>query len=527
MDVEPVEYTATAKTYRLENAVALELEPILIDLLQEDPSTSGGRRRPQTPGVPDKPAPRIIADTRQDAIIVFAVPEDHLRIEELITLLDQKVHYKRGNIHFRPVEHTNAGELAELLTELIRGGLGTPQGTGRRPTGRRPGQRGAGPVSSGTLTGAQEEPVIVADDRTNSLLIQATATQIEDLDGIIANIDVPRDQVLVEAALIELTVDDLFRFGVELVSATTQNSPDERTFFGLSRPSGLSTLEDTDGDLIPDINIPNAANAGLTAGIFDNARFPVILQALSTSTKARALNMPSVVVEDGSQAVMTVRDQVPFPISEDTDTGITRQRVEFTDAEITLDISPHISSDNYLRLHIHQTVESFRGQTDPSLPPPTTSREIETDIVVPDGYTVVLGGLITESSQESDEGVPWLKDIPLLGWVFGSQRDTASNTSLFLFVTPRILRNPKSDFTEYHRASWERKQLADRLFRETLNIYGSNFKMDPGEGETLETIQESGFLDQPRYKNRSAPKLSEAEKRERFRQITKEREGQR
>ena len=360
---------------------------------------------------------------------------------------------------------------------------------------------------AGQLTGGEADPVIVSDTRTNSLLIQATATQMKDLDEIITQMDVPRDQVLVEAALIELAIDDLLRFGVEFATPVTKKD-DLESFVPFTKSGfGLSTLADSNDDGIPDVNVPNFGSAGITAGFFNRGIFPVILQALKSNTKARALSLPSVVVEDGSQAVMTVEDQVPFPVTEETQTGISRTRVEFTDAKISLDISPHISSDNYLRLHIHQTVQSFRGQTSSDLPPPRTSREIETDIVIPDGYTVVMGGLINEGAQETDEGIPWLRDIPLLGWMFGNNRNSASSTSLFLFVTPHILRSGiKGEFADYHRVSWERKMLADELLNEAIRIYNARFHDEPAstDAATLDDIQDSGYLDAPRYKGSSA-----------------------
>jgi len=497
MDKKPLEYVAVARTYRLENAVALELEPILINLLSQQTTPTVSRGRGAAQGVPNKPEAQIIADTRQDAIIVFAIPEDQDKIAEIVALLDQEVIYKRGNIHYRAVRHTNAPELAEILNQLVSG---TRTGSStRRPTpGRRPGA--PGPVSSGTLTGSQEDPIIVADGRTNGLLIQATTTQMDDIDDLIEQIDVPRDQVLVEAALVELSIDDLIQFGVELLSATTQGSPNERTFFGGTN-FGLTTLTDTDGDNIPDINVPNATQ-GLTAGIFDNGRFPVVLQALSSTSQARALSIPSVVVEDGSQARMTVSDQIPYTVRSRDAAGDTNFSVDFADAEITLDISPHISSDNYLRLHIHQIVQSFRAQTNPELPPPRTSREIETDIVIPDGYTVVMGGLINEIKSETQQGVPYLEDIPLLGYFFSGRSNAKTTTSLFLFVTPHILKHTKGDFTDYHELTWRRKLLADKLLDETVSIYNARFKLDPQEREEdseADQIEDSGYTDVPRY----------------------------
>ncbi len=507
MDVQPMEYSPIAKTYPLKNAVASEVEPIILDLLQTD-EQARAQRRAQQPGVPEKPEAKIIADTRQDAIIVYAVPEDQDRIGELIVLLDMEVNYKRGNIHIRDIKHTNAVELAELLTELVRG---TGVGRTGRTSNRSP--RQGQPAPAGQLTGAETEPVIVADDRSNSLLIQATATQLQDLDDIIQKIDVPRDQVLVEAALIELSVDDLLRFGVEMVTEFSTTDPHERKFFGGTQ-FGLSTITDTDGDGIPDINIP-IINQGVIAGIFKDNLFPLLVQAYTTQGRAQALSMPSVVVEDGSQATMVVSDEEPYSIRSTDSGGNTNFSVDFTEAEISLDISPHISSDNYLRLHIVQKVQSFGSRASEDLPPPKTGRELETDIVIPDGYTVIMGGLIDNKDQETDSGIPYLRDIPILGYLFGARSSGASRTSLFLFVTPHILRQgPGNDFSDYHRLTWERKVLADELLERAVKIPLGRFKGEEAPTD-LDRIEESGFLDMPRYKGAPRTPLTpeEAEKR--------------
>jgi len=517
MDIEPVEYKAIPMTYMLSWAVASEVEPILIDLLQSNVTgRPQGGRQATAQGIPTKPEPQIIADTRQDAIIVFATREDQEQIGELIRLLDQEVHYKRGNIHVRPVLHTDAVELADLLTELIRGIDVPGRQPGRAPTRGRPGQ----PGSPGSLSGNQTDPVIVADPRSNSLLIQATATQLLDLMKIVDQIDVPRDQVLVEAALVELSVDDLIRLGVELVSATQQNDPNERTFFGATQ-FGLSTLTDTTDDGVPDINIPSFGQ-GITAGIYDNQRFPIIMNALQTSGSAQALSIPSVVVEDGSVATMLVKEEEPYTIRATDNAGNTNFSVEFVEAEISLEISPHISSDNYLRLHIVQKVQSFGSRISEDLPPPKTGREIETDIIVPNGFTVIMGGLIDEKQGETDSGVPYLRDIPILGYLFGSSTSASSSTSLFLFVTPHILRQTADgNFDDYLRATWNRKLLADDLLQKAVEIPNSRFT-NPDDADELDKIQDTGYLDMPRYKAPPRTTMPPGEAEKRFKEISAE-----
>jgi type II secretory pathway component GspD/PulD (secretin) len=228
-----------------------------------------------------------------------------------------------------------------------------------------------------------------------------------------------------------------------------------------------------------------------------------------------------VVVQDGSQATMLVEEEEPYTIRSTDNAGNTNFSVDFVQAEISLDISPHISSDNYLRLHIMQKVQSFGSRSSEDLPPPKTAREIETDIVVPDGHTVIMGGLIDQKEQQTDSGIPYLRDIPVLGYLFGASTDAKSSTSLFLFVTPHILRQgAHGEFDDYHRATWNRKLLADDLLQRRVDIPNASFR-NPDDPDELDKLQDSGFLDMPRYKTPPRAKLSPEEATRRFEELRK------
>ena len=174
-------------------------------------------------------------------------------------------------------------------------------------------------------------------------------------------------------------------------------------------------------------------------------------------------------------------------------------------------------------------MQSFRAQTNISLPPPRTSREIETDIVIPDGYTVVMGGLVNEIETETQEGVPYLEDIPLIGYLFSSRATAKTTQSLFLFVTPHILKHKKSDFADYHAITWRRKLLADKLLDETVSIYESRFKLDPAEQarekSEADQIEASGFTDVPRYHGQVTAPPRPEEWRKRFEEARASNEG--
>jgi general secretion pathway protein D len=526
MDVDNPEFIPVFKMVRLKNAVATELEPIIVDLLAAGvggPGRPARGRAPQGVGIPEKPDPVVRADPRQEAIVIYAVQEDVDRIEKIILELDSEVLLQRNNIQIYQCKHSLAGELAETLNELI-----TATGLGSGTSASRPG-RPARPGQPGPAAASQTETpvVIVADEVANALLIQANKVQFEDLYDLLVELDVRRPQVLIEAALIELRINDALNFGVEL-AATDNLALGKNGAFGVSN-FGLSEFFDTNDDNIPDIRVPNIAN-GITAGIFHSDQFPVILQAFKGVNNARALSMPSVVVDDNREASITAAQSEPFLTLETTTAGSDRQGVEYVEAQTTLRISPHINSANYLKLHIEMEVSTFGTRSTLDLPPPTQSRLLSTDIVIPDRSTLIMGGIIDTRSVESVNKIPLLGDLPVLGYLFRNQTTETFKTNLFLFITPTILgdvgQRDEEYFRTYHEVSWSRKLLAEQLIDSELEIYNSRFRaaqlweLEPPKTpeESLERLEESGLLDFPSFHNQSSTLLTREQAREMFEQ---------
>ena len=147
----------------------------------------------------------------------------------------------------------------------------------------------------------------------------------------------------------------------------------------------------------------------------------------------------------------------------------------YAEAGITLRISPSISAEKYLRLGISLDVSAFRGESSGSLPPPTVRRKIDTVVTLPDGATLWLGGIIRNDSTENDQGIPYLSEIPLIGWMFGSNSKTEIKTTLFFFCTPRIL----EDFEELQDISEKGKaRAADTIGLGRLRMIDPEFELE-------------------------------------------------
>lgn len=544
MDVEMAENQLAFEKLSLEYHLAEDLAEIVQELIdvRAEIRSSGGRApsssRSRTSTGESRtapPAPKIRADSRTNSLLVYAVEEYMDEIKMLVASLDTEVTEPSSNIHIYELKNTNAEDVQQVLMELVnqgntRGTRATGAGGTRsssrnrtsgntgRPTGNtgNTGNRGAFGSSNDDFIN------IVADANTNSLLVNATRTQYEEIAAIVKKLDRRRPQVLVQAAIVELSDTDLQNIGVEL--AQVEGGGDEARFFGASS-FGMSTIDTqtnlngttgtggtgtgtgggtggtttSSGNFFDDlVRVPNLSAQGLVGGIFTNfVEVPLLVQLFKTVVKGNLVSVPSILVNDNHEAHMTVGTEIPTStvtqgqFSDQTSFG------GYEEANLELRISPHISNDNYLRLEIMLTVSAFTGAAaNASIPPPRTTREFETNITMRSGKTVVIGGLTTDNQRETIAGIPFLSDLPIVGALFRNTGTDHEKTTLYVFITPTIL----SEFEALERISYERKLEISKLDGQ-INIVDPNFRpLDLGdEAVSIEDIESTGYLDMPRY----------------------------
>lgn len=431
---------------------------------------------------------KIMVDERTNSLLVMAMPDDMPRIKELVARLDVDIVQGERTYHIYNLENVDAEELSETLDTFIRDASRVTPGGAARAGGQ--GQAGG---TGGTSSSQRNEIVVVADKATNSLLIAANRTRYEEVLDLIRRLDQRQDQVLIETALIELTGQDSFRLAVELGLAEISGAGNGT--FGVSS-FGLSTFEDTNGDGVPDIRTPNlfggSAPDGVTAGIIrgDDFSLPVLLNALQTRRDTNVLNVPSVLVNNNKSAKVISKDEQPTTTITATGgvSGQTQENFnEYVEAGITLEISPTISASRYLRLNISLEVSTFIGAVETSsIPPPKVTRTINTQVNVPDGDTMVVGGIITDNLGKSKRSVPWLGDIPILGYLFSDSSESQNKTTLYFFVTPHIMRD--RDFADLAEYSFKRKlEAADTIGADRIRV------VDPTFGRNKEGVDMTGF----------------------------------
>jgi general secretion pathway protein D len=398
---------------------------------------------------------KIIVEKRTNSLFVMAMPDELPSIKELIARIDTEVLEPERNYHIYALENVNAEDLADALTQFLEDARSLTQASTGTGTG---GQTRSGAAGSDSA----EDVVVVADPTTNSLLIAANKTRYAEVLTLIQALDQRADQVLIETALIELSGSDFLDLGVELgfadIGADTGG-------FGVTS-FGLSTLEDLDNDGIVDTRVPTITN-GITGGIIDAGEFslPVLISALKTRSDANVLNIPSILVNNNSTATVgTLEERPTTQVTAFGGAGGGQTQENFNnyqEAGITLTISPSISASRYLRLNIELNVSNFLGQGSGTIPPPRVTRNILTTVNVPDGDTMVIGGVITDNNSFDRQQTPLLGDLPLIGFLFRRDTRDASRRTLYFFVTPHILAD--EDFGDLAELSYKKKLDASRV----------------------------------------------------------------
>ncbi len=470
----------------LEFAAAEDLADILEQLLEARKRESQARRQANAQGATGQiqgsgGETKILTYPRTNSLLVMALPDDMTAIKELIARLDVDVVEPERTYHVYALDHVKAEDLSEVLEDFLQ----SAQRVQQQGAAGRGGGGQAAPAATG-LTSRDNEVVVVPDAATNSLLIAASRRRYEEVLELIHRLDQRQDQVLIETALIELSGRDNLDLGVELGVADVPGSGTGS--FGVSS-FGLSTFQDTDGDGIPDIRVPALGN-GITAGIIDADDFslPVLVRALRDRQDTNVLNVPSILVNNnGSATIKTLDEQ---PTTQVTATGVGGQTQEnfqnYQEAGITMQISPSISASGYLRLSVQLQVSSFTGTFSGPIPPPRITREITTSVSVPNGDTMVIGGIIVDNKSEQRTSIPWLGDVPVLGALFRRDVDNENRTTLYFFVTPHILKD--KNFADLAEISYKVKlDAAEKIGADRVRL------IDPVFGDKQGEIDLRGF----------------------------------
>ncbi|MFL0811079.1 MAG: type II secretion system secretin GspD [Agarilytica sp.] len=380
----------------------------------------------------------MVADTRNNAILLTGEDVKRAKTKKLIWQLDQP-QQQTGNVRVVYLEYGDAKEVATVLSKVVQNMSKVASG----------GKAKGGPASQATVE---------ADEATNALLITAPKDLLDSLLAVVARLDIRRAQVLVEAIIADIKVGDGAQVGVEWLFSNQQDG-----VFGGSvndgqrLPSAVGLLEgedDGDDDTSALANLASGilSSTGQTLGIASDGKeaFTAILSALRGSSKANILSTPSLLTMDNQEATISVGKNVPFRTGSYSSTGNSSNpsnpftTIQRENVGITLTVTPQVNEGNKILLNISQEVSSLSGAVDGSADLITNESTISTQVLASDGETIVLGGLISEDVRDSEQRVPILGSIPLLGHFFKFQKTDYSKGNLMVFLRAKIIRDDET-----------------------------------------------------------------------------------
>jgi general secretion pathway protein D len=404
-----------------------------------DPAAAGARRTPV----------RILTDERTNSLLVLAPRQQLEEVRQLVARLDVPV-TGGGRIHVYYLRNANAEELAQTLGGLI-GGVSAPAA----PPGGATGQPGVSPAIRSAVTGLIGDISATADPATNSLIIQASQEGFNTLKAVIEQLDVERPQVLVEALIMEVDVSDGTELGFSGLLRTIngdsnyllRTGTDAATAAALGSSTAALPVAPLLGRFFRDTLELDDDDVATGGSLID-----AVIRLSATDGGTNILSAPHILTSDNEQAEIRVGDNIPIISSRvqqptGADAGLsTSVNVERQDVGVTLRVTPQITEGDSLRLEIFQEISAINESLDVGNPEdvgvPLSLRKVENTVVVKDGETVVVGGLVADDYQDTTTKVPWLGDIPILGWAFKTKERTLRKVNLLVFLTPHIVRTP-------------------------------------------------------------------------------------
>lgn len=427
---------------------------------------------------------KVITDERTNSLIIIAYPSDMAKIKAVIEILDVKTDEQQEGIFVIRVLNADAEQIVSVLSALFGGGGGGIGGFGATQRAERTSGFGGGSAFGGGTTGGStfgqgqtrqtisrqtqtnrgatviaetENLRITADPATNSIIVIGSRRDYEEVKDVIDELDIRRKQVFVEAAILEVSLDKIRSFGTNLSIGFTVN--DSTLGFGGTVLPGVPSLLGVAADPEASANLIGSLS-GLFLGVVGEEvdpdgsgpippipSFTALFQALTSLTDVNVLSTPSIITTDNEPAEIIVADVIPFPTGSTVgDGGVTVQTIEREPVGIRLSITPQISEGDFLNLNILTEVSAIRdapvaGLNTAQFGIATTTRTADSSVVVKNGQTIVIGGLVQDRESVLQNRVPVLGSIPVLGNLFKFKQRQSTKINLMILLTPRIVEN--------------------------------------------------------------------------------------
>ncbi len=547
---QPSAVKVEQKIYLLKYADAGEVAAKLAELIAD----SGQQRRPTTVRTPVPPPPpgartrspqpppsgsvavtlgefftedsivegkvRITADERTNQLIILSRPINFSFFDKIIEALDRKVDPDL-QIRVFQLKFAKAEELAQLLGQLTGGTVGRAGGTTRSTSrttqpGSTPSRTSARlmPVSRTSVAGKDADRTpgqlegdirIISDDRTNFLIIMAHRSNLDLLEDLIDELDIEPKQVLIEAIIAEVSLNDATELGVEWVQrAMVAYNETQVGGVDVRKPvfafAGASNTDPTDARnplrLLTQEDIAQGLPSGLIYYLtFFDYNIDVLLRAMASSSNFRIRAQPILQTSNNKPARILIGESRPVITQTQTsfEGGSLRSSYEYRDIGIELDLTPRINQEGMVVIDITNKVDDVIGfeTIDNNDVPIISTREASAQVYMADRTTVVLGGLISNGKTRTEIGVPLLRRIPVLGYLFRSERTQTRRTELILFITPHVLPTTQAAAEEAKRRAESMQRTENVLPWEkgTIREHAAVFRAPEVEDQYPDTVR--------------------------------------
>nr|WP_236127665.1 type II secretion system secretin GspD [Cedecea colo] len=447
----------SVQTLALQHASAAEVARLVTQMAQEGDKGAA-------------PAGRIVADERTNAVLIAGDAKMQQRMAAMVRQLD-KPQARRGNTQVIYLKYANAEKLSAVLNGISS-------------------ELEKGQPAAKSSAASVKDTMIQADPQTNSLIVNAAPDVMNELEQVIARLDIRRPQVLVEAIIAEVQNADGLNLGIQWGNKYAGATQFTNTGLPLATLAAAGQQFQQEGTATASLTRALASFNGIAAGFY-SGNWAMLLTALSSDSQNDILATPSIVTLDNKEATFNVGQEVPVLTGSQTTSGDNIfNTVERKTVGIKLKVKPQINEGDSVMLEIEQEVSSVAdsaNSTNAALGATFNTRTVNNAVLVVSGSTVVVGGLLDHSSRESDSKVPLLGDIPLLGNLFKSKSKSREKRNLMLFIRPTIIR----DQQHYDGASAEKYQH----FKRDSEQRASESKLwnsDAGEPLSLPELRQSG-----------------------------------
>ncbi|MEW6714121.1 MAG: secretin N-terminal domain-containing protein [Nitrospirota bacterium] len=385
---------------------------------------------------------RIIPIQRLNAILVVASTKEQLDyVRKWVETFDVIFNGPRPKVFAYPIQNGKAKDIADMLNQIFLGAKPSVPSEKAQPAGA-PGTAkplvSLTPSAGGSLV--SEITKIFPNEITNSLIILATPDDYAAIEDAIKKIDIAPRQVMIEALVAEIKLTDNMTFGLAWSLKTDVNITGMKPF---NKDINLDGTLGFNSSKLSGLDVTSLAGFAF-AGVDPAGAVRLLLESLASDSKVNVLAAPHILVSDNREAKIQIGDQVPVATSETNVTGTTQiqRTIQYKDTGIILKVKPQVNESGLVALDITQEVSNFSIEkifdSDQVV---ISKREAATSLVAQDGQTIVIGGLISEATSKTGEGIPFLSKIPVLGYLFGSTKNTHAKTELIILLTPHVIRN--------------------------------------------------------------------------------------